>query len=422
MMMKFFAGALVTLLALAAPAHAWLAQKAAGGGASTSQVLFSGTPSAPSNTADNFMPLGFAALPVASDGNFSVLAVAGNLTSLRAWSSTASPTGAQTWTITVLKNGSSTALECEINSGTAGLCNVTASVAVAAGDVFSVRVRPANSPATSRIKVAAVFEPTTANDTVLLAHSKGYSTSATQCEVISSNYTTSVCTNRRYSIVPDSGTVDKLYIASNAPGAGTSYDYTVMNKNTATAVLCQIAGTATTCNDTTHSFSVTGQSGGTPSTTIADDLAFQAVPTSTPASAVAGMGARFVPATAGRFPIVAAYNVGFGATSTYYWQITGGEGVGSTNEEAQQNIGISMTVEKLSVKLITAPGAGKSLTVTFRKNGSDTALACTIADTDTGCDVSGSISVADDDKIGYSTTPSGTPTVSALAVSMLATR
>jgi hypothetical protein len=419
------AAAVYLILALASgnPAHAWIAQKAAGGGASTSLVLFGGSSSTASNSVANFIPLGFGALTAASAGTFTVMPVAGNLASMRARVAATAPTGAQTWTITILKNGSDTGLECVIGSGSAGKCNVTASVAVAAGDYFSVRIRPTNTPTNSRIQVSAVFAPTVANDTVLLGHAVSFSNSATQVQAVGTNY--AVGASRRRSIVPDGGTVDKLYVVSNAPGAGASgkaYTYTFLNKNVGTTATCQVFETATTCNDTTHSFSVTGQSGGTPSTTIADDLSVSAAPTSTPTTAVTGFGARFVPTTAGRFPVIGSYNTGFSGTSTFYYQLTGGEGVGTSTEINNQSLGISMTAEKMSVKLTSAPGVGKSLTVTLRVNGSDTALSCTVADTNTGCDVSGSVSVADDDLVGFSSTPSGTPTVSELGVSILASR
>ena len=56
-------------------------------------------------------------------------------------------------------------------------------------------------------------------------------------------------------VMPYSGTSKNLFVQVNAaPGAGQSYTYTVNKTGTNQTVTCQIASAATTCNDTTHSF------------------------------------------------------------------------------------------------------------------------------------------------------------------------
>ena len=74
------------------------------------------------------------------------------------------------------------------------------------------------------------------------------------------------------------------------------------------------------------------------------------------------------------------------------------------------------------MNLITAPGAGKSRTFTLRKNETDTALTCTISDTNKTCTATGSIPVADDDRLDTSDAPTGSPATGALGISYLATR
>ena len=103
---------------------------------------------------------------------------------------------------------------------------------------------------------------------------------------------------RRYDVFPDGGTIDKFYVNANAPGAGTSYAYTVDKNGSTTALTTSIADTATTGSDTSHSFSVAA----------GDDVQIQAVPTNTPAAATAGLGVRYVPTTAASFPLIGSFN------------------------------------------------------------------------------------------------------------------
>jgi hypothetical protein len=408
---RFLAGMLAALLASPAPAHAWIAQKG-GAVASTSQLLLSSSAgNLGSGTADNFLPVGYGALSAAADSNYSVFTASGTITAIRA-KTVGAPTGAQTWTVTLRKNGSDTGIACTINSGSSSKCNGSGSVAFAAGDYASLRIAGANTPSITRISIALIFAPTTANDTVLFTQGVALSNSATQGATISNNVGPGAISSRRYDVLPDGGTIDKFYVNANAPGAGTSYAYTVDKNGSTTTATCSIADAATTCNDTSHSFSVAA----------GDDAQIQAVPTNTPAAATAALGVRYVPTTAASFPLIGSFNTVDSAASTFYYAVSGGAGIGTATEANNQNVAISMTITKLSVNLITAPGAGKSRVFTLRKNETDTALTCTIADTNKTCTATGSIAVADDDRLDTSDAPTGSPATGALGISYLATR
>lgn len=411
-MTRIPAVALAAILA-ASPAGAWLAQKAPGG-AATEQVLLGGLLNTASGSADTFIPANMMALPVAADDVFSVIAAAGSMTEMRARTNGTDPTGAQTWTVTLRKNGADTALACTIGSGSSGVCSSSTAVSFAAGDYASVKITPSGSPTVTRLQVAFVFQPTVANDTVISSYAgNGFSNSATQAQMAGSNNTSlNLPSTRRYPPFPDGGTIDKLYVVSNAPGAGTSYAYTIDKNGSTTTATCTIADAATACNDTANSFSVTA----------GDDVQTQAAPTATPVSAVAGIGFRFVPTTAGYFPLLLAYTGNDNATSTFYYALSGANAAGTATESNNQNIARAMTVTAIYVKLSAAPGSGKSKTFTLRKNGADTALTCTVSDAATTCNGTGSVAIADDDLISTSDAPSGTPAVSAVTIGYLATR
>jgi len=77
--------------------------------------------------------------------------------------------------------------------------------------------------------------------------------------------------------------------------------------------------------------------------------------------------------------------------------------------EANSNLAVpSGTASKLVVNLSVAPGGGGSATVTIRKNGVNTALSCTVADTATTCsNAVGSVSFADGDLLSILYSESG---------------
>lgn len=407
--------ALLLAAATAIPARAWLVQ-----GTSvtpTYQVFLGGSTSNASGSADSFIPVNYGAQNVAAADKFTVFPLGGNISTMRVKVNGTAPTGAQTWTVTLLKNGSDTASECVINSGSSGTCSISATVSYSAGDYGAVRIRPANTPTSARIQVAFLFQPATPNDTVVSAFISGLSTSATQAQVPYTSASVGAVSTRRYPPLPDGGTIDKFYVAGIDPdnGAGTqSYAYT-LDKNGSSAgspPTCTVSDGATTCNDTSHSQSVAA----------ADDVQVQSVPSNTPIAGISGYGYRFVPTTAGHFMLgYGTQNVDH-ATNTFYFPVTGASSGGVATESQAQLRALAMTIKNLYVKLGTAPGAGKSRAFTLRKGGVDTALTCTVSDTATTCNATGaSISISDDDLLSVSDVPTGSPALSIVSFSMLAT-
>ena len=79
------------------------------------------------------------------------------ITNLQAYITTA-PGGGASWTLTVSKNGSGTALECSI-SGAAHSCRDSSIVAVVSGDKIDLDVTPFRSPALATITWSASLLP-----------------------------------------------------------------------------------------------------------------------------------------------------------------------------------------------------------------------------------------------------------------------
>jgi hypothetical protein len=101
------------------------------------------------------------------------------------------------------------------------------------------------------------------------------------------------------------------------------------------------------------------------------------------------------------------------ANSERICALLGSSTLNTTSQEANLTHPWSVpgTLVNFRVVLSVAPGSGNSVTITVRKNGSDSAMAITIANTDTAGVYTGTLSVADGDRLILHWTTSGTPTV-----------
>lgn len=399
-----------TLLCLPGASGAWLIQGSATD--TGKQLLLAHSGSALANSADRYIPLGAtgSGITIFKSGTFSV---AGAIKSFKLTAVT-QPSGAATWTATIYINGSASGATCTLTSSVA-ICDWTGSISVSAGDYAVILVHPSGTPSSSIIMASTGFTPTTTNDTVILS-SPGTSTFSTSAanyvQPFDASLPGTLATARRTGVFPDGGTLDKFYINSVAPGSGKSYAYTIFTNGTGSTVTATISNAATSNNDTSHSVSVSA----------GDYVNFEASPSGTPTASDAGMGARYLATTAGRYPYVTS-NVSDNGSATLYMTLNGN--TTSTTEANVQNITHSQTFEKLQVKFGNAPGtagSGKKYTVTLRKNGSNTALTCDVLNTATTCSASGTVAVNDNDLVGISIVPTSTPSAVSLGTGLLATR
>jgi hypothetical protein len=95
--------------------------------------------------------------------------------------------------------------------------------------------------------------------------------------------------------------------------------------------------------------------------------------------------------------------------TTYAGLVHQGRGTIASETDAQQVIACAGAISELRVKLGTAPGSGKSWTITIRKNGVD-ALQVVISGTSTTAVNLNAFTVAPGDALSVSFVPSGTPT------------
>lgn len=311
------------------------------------------------------------------------------------------------YTFTIMKNGVATALQVLISDLATSATDSTNSVSYAAGDTISIQCTPSGTPATLNVQ-SWNFRVTTSDLTApILSSTIGASNSVTNYMGLTAGHISAAGWSATEAdsqiIIPTSGTLSNMYAKINAnPGASKSFQFTLMKNGAATSLDFTISGAASTSgNDTTHVVSVSA----------GDTLTIRSIPTGTPATQTnMSFGMVFTPTTPGET------FVGFGSallpsvSVTNYEQILGiGNASWSTTESARLLTPGPYTFTKLYVKLGTAPGTGNSRTFALRKAGSTTALAVTIADTNTSGNSSATINYSQGDTISYISSITATP-------------
>lgn len=200
------------------------------------------------------------------------------------------------------------------------------------------------------------------------------------------------------------GTISTLYVhLATAPGAGTSWAFTLVKNGVDTALTCTVADAAVTCNDTSNSFSVAA----------GDDLSVKSVPTNTPASTVGiRWSYKLAGSTTGESTIPGSTRTStIAANSTVYMGIQGCAAPNSTLNNRDQVMPTGGVIDDFYVKLNAAPGAGQSVTFTLMKNGADTSVTCTVSDSATSCtDLTNTASFVATDTVALKAVTSATAT------------
>lgn len=370
------------------------------------------TSSTPSTSAVNFTNLTQGAYVATSDSSVrNVSSVEGFFESLKVNASVA-PGSGKSYTITIQKNGSDTAITCQI-ADTATTCKDFNNIsAIAVGDNFSAKVTPSGTPASSVIAISIIFN-TRSNPYTLI--SLGGSTASGQTPSVSASEDTTLMGSSTWSsagsqIAPTAGTISNLYILLNAaPGAaasGKSYTFTVLKNSVATALTCTVLETATSCEDTSNS--VTFVAG--------DRLLLRSVsPANTPTAARVAAGYKFTPTINGESMYMwATGNSATSASATNYIRVVQSKGGFTATESAVQFVvPISGPIaKKIRASISNSPGTSKSFTYYFRKNSANTTLTMTISNSGTtASDSTHTEELTEGDLINWSITPSGTPTV-----------
>lgn len=376
--------------------------------------VFGGSSSNLSASATRYV--GFIATPVATNDTQirSVVSLTGAMEGLYVYLAAAPDNGGgtQSYTFTLQKNGADTAITCSISETSTTCLDIINSVSMVAGDTFSVKVVPSGTPTATFTRFSSVFNSGSGGGSLLYtsANASSPSTSAASAVNVNGNLGWSQANNS--TVAPTSGTISSLYVLnSSAPGAaasGKQYVYTVQKNSVDTAVTCTMFETATTCNDTTHSF-----------TFVAGDfIKVVATPTGTPTAGFPAIGLVMTPTIDGESMFGGTYGGGaFSASVNNYQGIIGfWGGFGTTDAITSAYIpSSSIVAKKLRVYSSNSPGTSKSVLTDVRLNTAvDTTITCTRTGTSsTTCsDTTHEVSLAAGDFIYFRWVPTGTPTTS----------
>jgi len=337
------------------------------------------------------------------------VAVAGTIDNLYASMEPAPGTG-ETVDFTMRKNGGDTSLTCQI-SGTGKSANDTSnSFTVARDDYISFKTVSSNngSFAGGRPRIGWRFTPTTSDEVLL---SGGVDGSGSGFGADSKYYTLSgmrvgdTTEINRQIVFPCAGTLDNMTVLnSTGPGSGDTRTFTVRKNGSGTNLAVTLSDFETTGEDTVDSVTIAA----------GDLLSIQHTYTGTPTSSVdGGWSFRFVPDTAGDFPIMATHTNAAATGSTEYNHCSS---MGNNWETPEANVTVptpmDFNTKNVYANFQTAPGAGKSWTHSFRDDVANSGLAVTISDTATSNNATHATKIDTGSLIGWTSEPSGTPTAS----------
>ncbi len=324
-----------------------------------------------------------------------------------------------TQTFTLKKNGSATALTLSITSGNS-LGTVTGvDVSVAPGDTFSLLVVGAGTA--QEVRSILEFEPTA-------ARASGYATSVSDqlTHATATRYNGAIRGDAQWAsssslnsanVCGVAGVFDGLYLRLDAaPGAGTSYAFTIYKNDVAQDgaggtpnTVVTVANAATTGN---ASFSLT--------VAVGDLLELRCVPTGTPATVRAQYALAFTSTSAGysHFCGRSSSLPSNSATTYNNPSFRGGTRAWDATETDDENlVGVTaFALRGLTVAMAGAPGGSASYTFSGRVNAASPAGAPSIAivgAATAGTDTSGAMSLASGDTFSIQSVPASTPSSNA---------
>ncbi len=172
---------------------------------------------------------------------------------------TTTPTGSGSWTVTLMHNGSATAVSCNITSSANPCSDTTDSFTVSAGDTVSIQTTPTNTPSNTVMTITTDWAPTTIGEYPQFALGGAFpaSTSLRYGNFVGNIAGTGTASVGTYNaIVP---AVTSLTVkgpefgVSTAPGSTYSRSATVYYGSTpsgvtSSSVTCSITAAATGCS------------------------------------------------------------------------------------------------------------------------------------------------------------------------------
>lgn len=300
-------------------------------------------------------------------------------------------------------NGATTALVA--SGASTPLTDTSNEVTVSPGDRVSIKYTPTGTPASSTPSFSIEFEPDLPYKNVLMSGSStSLSTSARSYgSVVAGRGFFTGSPDGSELVIPTYTKVEAIYFrVPVAPGVGKNYTISLYKNGS------EVSGTTFTISDTSTTGNITGLS---VPLVPGDRIALSALPSGTPTSSNGWNAGILLHSNIDGESIFGGGTSSSPSNAQFNQFIGMGQSWGSTESPSNEATSgpTTWTAQDFRIWLQTAPGAGKSRTFTVRKNRSNSALAVTIANTDTeGVDTS-SPNFTSNDEISLRHTQSGSP-------------
>lgn len=374
-----------------------------------------------------FLNASAGAATIAATSTAGIMPMAGTFSNLRAYSRVA-PGGAASWVVTLDVNGVLKTSTCTITSAITSCSDLVNTVATNAGDLVSVKFATGGSPTGTYLYFTIQFTPTTANQTAWFpTNNSGNGLSATgeTYSVLSTSRTSGnggVAEVNNTVIMPEGGTFSNLWAATNLTPSPGTYALTVKNQSAGatTTITCTLSTTAA-CSDTVNTYATSSPAAGV----VGDLVDLAAQPASSPTSRNLGGGIVFTPTVAGNFNYTTFYPAD-SATQEQYIILMGNNTnatMSSTVQASSTMYADAMTISDLQVKLLTAPGAGKTRVFAIMVNAATSTATCTVNGSSTpnnACRWSGTLAVATGDQLSIADFPTGGAATSEARIAIVA--
>jgi hypothetical protein len=320
---------------------------------------------------------------------------------------TTAPGGAVSRTFTLYKNGGATALTLSITGAATSGSDTTHEVSFAAGDTAYIEM--VTSAAVTDTDIRSVFEIENSTNSACihgfgenLSVALGVSTGNQDWDALfgGGNWNASTSGIQTQNVLGVTGTITGYRITlSAAPGAGKSRKFTIYKNDVAQDGTAGTPNTVLTFNDATAALTATF----TLTVAVGDRLYVQHDCVTGVAAAATALGTlSFTSDSPGESNLCSSnLDATTGSGVTEYSEAVGC-GLSWTATEAnrtQHGPSTALEFSGMIAALHAAPGSGKSIAITLRKNGADTGQTVTIADAATSGGPSGAapVTITDSD-------------------------
>jgi hypothetical protein len=326
-----------------------------------------------------------------------VMPIAATISTTRVCLSGTSGTGSRIFT--VRKNSVDTSITANITNATCS-ADTTNTVTVVAGDLVTLKQVTSGTLNSTRSMWAIKIQAANANEfPMLMSTMNQVGAGQTRYHDLQGDFGGQFTEQYTQYIFPTSGTLDKMYIKTDANAATSTLVTTLRINNVDTALATTLSAGNSTQNNVSDVVPIN-----------AGDIASLKFVNNGSANLRVAVGMRFRPTVDGES--IAGYNSNSNlsqATTSYSTAMGAGTTLDPTEANVKQLV-LAGTLKKLyGATYSNLGGSGQTMTTIARKNSADTALTCAINSGTKVCsDYSDTISLVDDDQINFSYTNSAT--------------